>query len=106
MSKKLAQLAARRELLVARAAEQRNTLGECVEPWRIPLARADQGLRVLRYIQAHPILIVGAGLLFAALPLGRAGKWASRGWMVWQMVNSLRAPAHRTVSKPPGVTRR
>lgn len=99
MSKKLAQLTARRESLVAKVAEQRNTLGETIEPWRMPLARVDQGLAIVRYFRQHPVLIVGAGLVIAALPLGRAGKWASRGWMVWQMVNKLRSPTDRAESK-------
>lgn len=93
MSKKLARLVARRELLVAQAASQRNSLGESIEPWRIPLARADQGLRVLRYIHQHPVLIVGPALLLAALPLSRTGKWLGRGWVVWQMIDKLRTPA-------------
>lgn len=99
MSKKLAQLAARRESLVARVEEQRNILGENIEPWRIPLSRVDQGLEVVRYIRRHPVLLVGGGLLVAALPLGRAGKWASRGWMVWQMINKLRAPTKPTAKR-------
>ena len=61
----------------------------------MPLARADQGLAVLRYIKAHPAWIVGGVALLAALRPGRVraagvGKWLTRGWAAWQLVHKLR----------------
>ncbi|MCD6708023.1 MAG: YqjK-like family protein [Thiobacillus sp.] len=95
MNEKLIRLAERRERLIAQAAAQRLALAQNIEPWRAPLARADQGLAVLRYLKGHPAWIVGGIALLAALRPGRVsaagiGKWLTRGWATWQMVRKLR----------------
>jgi len=90
MNKKRILLAERRERLVAQAAAQRMALAQSIEPWRIPLARADRGLAALRYIKSHPAWAVGAVVLLAALRPGRVGKWLGRGWVTWQMMHKPR----------------
>lgn len=90
MNKKLLRLAGRRERLVAQASAQRAALAENIEPWRTPLALADQGLNTLRYIGRHPVWIAGVVVLIAALTPRRAGKWLGRGWMTWQVMHKLR----------------
>jgi len=90
MNDKLIQLAERRERLVAQAAAQRMALAQNIEPWRIPLALADQGLTAVRFIKSHPTWIAGGGFLLAALRPGRIGKWLRRGWVMWQIMHKLR----------------
>ena len=90
MNKKQLQLARRREYLIAKASGQRITLAETVEPWRTPLAMADQGLSALRYIRSHPEWIAGVAVLLATLRSRSAGKWLGRGWMTWKLVHNLR----------------
>jgi len=90
MNEKLIRLAERRERLVAQAAAQRMALAQNIEPWRNPLARADQGLAALRHIKNHPLWIVGGIAMLAVLRPGRAGKWLGRGWVAWQMMHKLR----------------
>lgn len=90
MNDKLIRLAERRERLVAQAAAQRITLAQNIEPWRAPLARADQGLAALRYIRNHPAWIVGGVVLLAALRHRHIGTWLGRGWVTWQMMHKLR----------------
>jgi hypothetical protein len=90
MNEKLIRLAERRERLLAQAAAQRMALAQNIEPWRRPLARADQGLVALRYIKSHPAWIVGGVALLTALRPGRAGKWLQRGWVAWQIMHKLR----------------
>lgn len=90
MNKTLIRLADRRERLVEQAAAQRVQLAQGIEPWRVPLARADQGLAALRYIKRHPAWMVGGGILLATLRLGRIRKWLQRGWVAWQVVHKLR----------------
>lgn len=90
MNEKLIRLTERRERLVAQAAVQRMTLAQNIEPWRVPLARVDQGLAALRYIKSHPAWIVGGSALLGALRPGRVGKWLRRGWVAWQMTQKLR----------------
>ena len=90
MNKKLIRLAEQRERLVAQVAAQRTALAQNIEPWRTPLALADQGLAALRYIKSHPEWIVGVVVLLAALRPSRVGKWLGRGWVTWQMMHTLR----------------
>jgi YqjK-like protein len=91
MSKKLRNLAARREYLVAEASAQRLMLAENVETWRTPLALADRGLAIVHYIKRHPISAAGAGLgLLTVMQSSRASTWFQRGWLVWQVVRRLR----------------
>lgn len=89
MNEKLTRLAERRERLVAQAAAQRMALAQNIEPWRNPLARADQGLAALRYIKSHPAWIVAGAALLAALRPGRVGKWLQLGWATWLMRHKL-----------------
>lgn len=95
MNEKLIRLAERREHLVAQIATQRLALAQNIEPWRVPLARADQGLAALRYIRRHPAWIVAGVTLLAALRprsvrAAGIGKWLTRGWATWRLVNRLR----------------
>lgn len=90
MNQELTRLAERRRRLVAQAAAQRTALAHGMEPWRVRLALADQGVAAFRYVGRHPALIVGGALLLAALRPGRVGKWLQRGWLVWQIGRRLR----------------
>lgn len=91
MNDKLIRLAERRERLVAQAAAQRVALAQNIEPWRVPLALADQGLAALRFIKRHPAWMVGGVVMFAALRPGNVGKWLRRGWVTWQIMHKLRS---------------
>jgi len=90
MSEKSARLADQRERLVALAAAQRTALAHNIEPWRIPLARVDQGLAALRVIRRNPAWIV-VGVLLAALLRGNSMKWLRRGWVAWRLLRGLRS---------------
>lgn len=90
MNKKQILIRDRREYLVAQAAEQRKTMKQSIDPWRKPFGRIDQGVEALRYVQCHPALVVGAGLLVVALGPGHT-RWLGRGWLAWRIVHSLRS---------------
>jgi hypothetical protein len=90
MNANLIRLAERRERLIAQAEAQRRTLAQDIEPWRIPLALADQGLTALRYFRSHPGWIIGVVVLLAALRPQRVGKWLGRGLVSWQVMHRLR----------------
>ncbi len=90
MNSKLTQLAERRQQLVAQSDAQRAILADTLEPWRTRLAQVDRGVAVLRYVRRHPVLMVGASLLLAALRPKRVGRWLQHGLMVWQLGRRLR----------------
>jgi len=83
-------LAERRQHLLAQVALQRIALAQGIEPWRMPLAVADQGLNALRYVRRHPVLLVGGLGLLAALWPGRTWTWLRRGWGAWWVMHRLR----------------
>lgn len=91
MSDASLRLAQQRERLIARAAAQRIALGRDIEPWRKPLARVDQGVRVLRALRRNPLWIIGSGVLLAAVLRGNSMKWLRGGWMAWRILRGLRS---------------
>lgn len=91
MSGKLIKLAERRATLVARSAQQRTVVAQAMAPLRRPLALADKGLEVARYLM-HYRNILGAGAMFIAAiwrPRNMLG-WLRRGWGVWRMALAAR----------------
>lgn len=89
MNRKLAELAERREHLVAQAAMQRSLLAQGLEPWRARLALADHGVTAFRYMRNNPVLSVGVMLLMTKLRFKHAGSWLSRGLIMWQLGRRL-----------------
>ena len=89
MNKKLIHLAQRRQHLLAQVAVQRIALAQNVESLRAPLRIMDQGVAVLRYLKQYPAVLVGISLILASLRLKRAGKWAQRIWIGWQLGHRL-----------------
>lgn len=89
MRHKLQRLAERRAQLVAQAAAQREALAQGIEPWRTPLALADQGLAAVRYLKRHPSWLIGAGVLLATMRPGIFGTWLRRGLLAWQVMHKL-----------------
>jgi hypothetical protein len=83
-------LVERRENLIKLAAAQRAALAQNIEPWRIPLARVDQGLTALRAIKRNPVWIVGGVAVLTVLRPYRVMKWLRGGWVAWQMLRGLR----------------
>ncbi len=82
--RRIAQIHARRERLVARAAAQRDELALLLAPLRSPLAVADRGIVVAQYVRAYPGLVAIAAAVFVVLSPKRALRWARRAFAVWR----------------------
>ena len=95
MNKRLIRVAERRALLVAKAQEQRETLGRNVEVWGRPLTMVDRGLAAIRFVAHHPAWILGSVFAPTALQPGRLGSWLRRGAAVFQLVGRLRSARSR-----------
>lgn len=80
----------RRQRLLDQVAAQRATLAQSIEPWRVPLAVADQGLSALRYVKRHPVLLTGGIALLAVFRPRHGWLWLQRGLLAWQAVRKLR----------------
>jgi hypothetical protein len=90
VSKRLIELAERRERLVALAALQRSEFSRNLSPLKTCCAVADKGVLALRYLQQHPALVAGAVGLLVALRPRKAFSWLKRGWFAWRLVQKLR----------------
>lgn len=91
MSDKLIKLAERRATLVAISAHQRMEVAQAMAVWRRPLALADKGMEMVRYLR-HRRSALFAGAVFAAAiwrPRSVLG-WLRRGWGVWRMALAVR----------------
>jgi hypothetical protein len=74
VNRRLAELRARRELLLARSAVQRDALALLV----------DRGFRVVQYAREHPGAILLAVAVLVALSPKRAFRWAGRATAIWR----------------------
>lgn len=86
----------RRAALVAKAAEQRSELGDCLQPWKTTLSYVDRGMALARRVRVHPLALVFGVLLLLRLGRGRWSAWAGRFWTGWQIYQSL----HGRQSRP------
>jgi hypothetical protein len=84
VNRRLAEIRARRELLLARSAVQRDALALLVQRWRAPLDLADRGFRVVQYAREHPGAVLLAVAALAALSPKRAFRWARRAVVFWR----------------------
>ncbi len=82
--RRIAQIHARRERLLARSAAQRDELALLLAPLKGPLAIADRGIAVAQYARAHPGLVAIAAAVFVLLSPRRAFRWARRAFTVWR----------------------
>ena len=78
MNAKLIELAERRKILVARAANQRAELSQALAPWREALAVVDRSLVAVRYIRSFAALLVGVAAFVVPLLPWRMAKWLRR----------------------------
>ncbi|HSD42684.1 MAG TPA: YqjK-like family protein [Burkholderiales bacterium] len=82
--RRLAQIQARRERLIAKAAAQREEVALLLAPWQAPLAIADKGVAVVAYVRGHPEIVLVAVAAFVVLSPKRAFRWARRAFAAWR----------------------
>ncbi len=85
MKARLAELAFRREQLLAEIDSQRMVLSDISRDFEKPLAIADAGFKVIRYLRGHPAFLAGS---MVALMLWRGKNLislAQGGQQLWQL---------------------
>ena len=85
----LAEFARRKERLIARAEAQRATLGQGFTQLQGPIAIADQGLVVARFLKAHPVLVAVAVAALVAFRGRGLLSLAGRAYSVWRLWRSV-----------------
>lgn len=83
MNKRMFAVVQRRGELLARIEAQRGQVAELGSRWQTPLALADQGIAVARYLRANPVLVAGVAAVVVLRRRGVLGLLRG-GLRVWQ----------------------
>lgn len=83
MNKRMLELRQRRAELLARVETQRGQLAEIESSWKGPLALADQGVSILRFLRGHPLALAGVVAL-VVLRRRNVVDLFSRALLVWK----------------------
>ena len=83
MNRQMLEVMQRRGKLLAKIALQREQVTQIGAHWQAPLALADQGLAVVRFLRSRPALVAGVVALFIIRRRGLMGL-ARGGWLVWK----------------------
>jgi hypothetical protein len=87
----------RRGELLARIASQRGQMGEFGARLQAPLALADRGLAVARFLRSNPVLVAGVIGVLVIRRRGVVGA-ASAIWRVWRRYRYFLAVAKKLSS--------
>ena len=90
MNKQMLEVMQRRGELLARIASQRGQVAEMGARWQAPLALADQGLAVVRFLRSKPILVASVVALLVIRRRGVVGL-ARSVWQMWKGYRFLTA---------------
>ena len=83
------EIARRKERLIARCAAQREAVAGVFRELRQPIAIADRALAVVRFLRAHPVLVVVAVAAVVAFRRHSLLALAARGlaaWRTWRVI--------------------
>lgn len=83
MNRQMAALMQRRGELLARIAAQRGEVADIAARWEGPLAVADRGVAVVRFLRERPLLVAGVAALFVIRRRGMMGL-VRLGWLGWK----------------------
>lgn len=78
-----------RSKLLAKIAAQRGQMTEIEAEWRAPLALADRGVAIVRFLRCHPLLVSGAMAIILFRQRGMTGMTGLM-WGVWRTWKSYR----------------
>ena len=85
----IAEIRARRELLLAEAARQRQTLTISYAALAGPATVVGAGLNVVAWLRQHPLVVGAAAALAVILRPRRALKFAGRSLALWRTVRTV-----------------
>lgn len=93
MNRQMFAVRQRRGELLAKIASQREQVAVIVERWQRPLALADQGLAVARFLRANPVLVAGVAALVMIRRRGMVGLGMAvwKGWKLYRFTKSFAA---------------
>lgn len=106
MKPDLTDILMRRRTLLARIDDQRTEVAALSRQWHKPLLAAETGFKAIRYVRAHPGVVIGG---VAVLVLWRRKgllRLARLGWRNYPMLLSLGLKIMPFIRPAPGKTRK
>lgn len=97
MNKQMLVVMQRRGELLARIAAQREQVAATAMRWQTPLAFADKGLVVGRFLRSNPALVAVAVAILVVRRRGISGM-VTTGWRMWRLYKSARSFSAKMVS--------
>lgn len=98
MNERMPAIMQRRGELLTKIAAQREQIAEVGVRWQTPLALADQGLAVVRFLRARPVLVAAMAALLVIRRRGVMGLIGG-GWTVWRGYRYLAALSAKLSSR-------
>lgn len=98
MNKQMLEVMQHRGELLARIASQREQVAEMGARWRTPLAIADQGLAIMRFLRANPVLVAAVVAIFVIRRRGVVGLMLGT-WRVWKGYRAMEVFSARLTSR-------
>lgn len=100
MNKQMREVMRRRGELLASIAAQREQVAQIGTRWQAPLALADQGLAVVRFLRSRPVLIAGMAALLIIRKGGVVMGLARYGTLAWKGYRYFAALSEKESSRP------
>lgn len=97
MKQRLVDIRLRRARLQSKIEAQRVALGVITSRWERPLAVADAGIGVARFLKAHPVAVAGISALIVLRWRGISGL-ARAAWRVWGVYRSAASYGRKAFS--------
>lgn len=100
MNRRLSDIMQKRAQLLVRIAGQREQIAAVGARWKLPLAVADHGFAVGRYLRSHPVLLTGVVGVVALVAIKRRGMIAvaSGALHIWNYYKTAKVFAMRMAS--------
>lgn len=97
MNKQMLAVVQRRGELLERISAQREQVAVTAMRWQEPLALADKGLAVVRFLRSNPVLVAAAIALLVIRRRGVRGM-VTTGWGMWRLYKSATSFSARMAS--------
>ena len=101
MNDQLDDIKQERALLLARIAGHREMIAAVGARWKLPLAVADQGFAVGRYLRSNPLSLVGVAGIVTLVAIKRRGiiALAAGALRLWNFYKTIKVVTARMMSR-------
>jgi hypothetical protein len=89
VSRRLEEIARRKQILIEQCARQRDELATVFRRIRSPFALDGLASTIARALKSHPVAVAGISSLLAGGYAGKLFKMASKGLALWRLIRPI-----------------